>query len=448
MAGLGGAAGYVYEQGRLGQEERQASQLAQLKFEQARQKAQEEAAAKKSLGAYLGGSLGQLASQSPELAGQAVKMQSEQQKMDLERRSVMVDTLAGIANSFVASPNPATYQKFVNTYAQVDPQTQLPSYDEVARNPNMASNAANQLMGLSQQLKLEKAKLEAQGTPGVHVPFSREIESQKARIAAAGRAPKEYAPSDIGKLKIEQARFSPGSKDWLDYEKAIQQKGKGSQVGSITMADGTVVTFGGESGGNVGLTKPVVNDIQKDVIKTQQNLSNLDQVASSYKQEYLTATGKAQKAMLGWRDFVAPGSMTKEQKDFLAGNTKFAQQVDQMFNLYRQEITGAAAAVRELTDLKKTMLNTSLSPTEFEASFNNFRETLQRTLRLKNKLLREGIKLSEYEGKPLAVAIATGADDDVNARGDELKGKGLSDEQVVAVLEREGYVKPRATGKP
>ena len=122
-------------------------------------------------------------------------------------------------------------------------------------------------------------------------------------------------------------------------------------------------------------------------------------------------------------------------------HSKFSKGVNAEFNAYRKLITGAAAAVQELEDLKKAMISTDLSPDEFEAAFNEYSMELSRTLRIRNKVLREGLKPGTKQyGEELNRMYLTGDDDKMDARGDELEASGMSDDDIVKALEQEGYL--------
>jgi hypothetical protein len=190
--------------------------------------------------------------------------------------------------------------------------------------------------------------------------------------------------------------------------------------------------------GNMGLTKTNQNEMQKDVISGMGTLSRLDEIANSYKSDYLTAQGAAKGFVGRMADKV--GMASDDQKSFIQGRRKFTQQVDQEFNAYRKEITGAAAAMAELKDLKKAMINTDLSPAEFEAAYMAYRDSVARMLRIRQGILREGVPVGSREfNKRLDDAWLSGGDDDIEARGDELAASGMSEAQVKAQLRTEGY---------
>jgi hypothetical protein len=87
------------------------------------------------------------------------------------------------------------------------------------------------------------------------------------------------------------------------------------------------------------------------------------------------------------------------------------------------------------------MISTDLSPDEFEAAFNEYTNELARTIRIRNKVMREGIKPGTKQyGEEIDRNFLTGDDDSVDDRGDELESQGMSDDEIIKTLEAEGYI--------
>lgn len=124
----------------------------------------------------------------------------------------------------------------------------------------------------------------------------------------------------------------------------------------------------------------------------------------------------------------------------IAERTRFSTSVEQLFNAYRKEITGAAAAVQELERLKKSFLNVDMSPTQFAAAYDEYQRELKRSMRVSRMLLRQGFDLSSREGGgAMDRHFLGGADDNWETRGAELEAQGMSAEKIVEGLRREGY---------
>ena len=144
-------------------------------------------------------------------------------------------------------------------------------------------------------------------------------------------------------------------------------------------------------------TKKSTNDLQKRIIDSQSMLTRLDKVRNSYNEDYLTVTGK----LYGMGVNIADRLPTRDflnDKDFIRGRTKFDNEVEQIFNQYRKEITGAAAAIQELERLKQSLLNKDMTPTQFEASYEQFRSTIEDSMKISQTMLQRGIDPRTKEG--------------------------------------------------
>ena len=131
---------------------------------------------------------------------------------------------------------------------------------------------------------------------------------------------------------------------------------------------------------------------------------------------------------------------TELQREALNKKVKFTTAIEQLFNAYRKEITGAAAAVQELDRLKKSFINVDMSPTEFEAAFQQYSQELQRSMRVRRKLLREGFDLrSDQGGDMMDRVFLSGGDDDPAARFSELVAEHGDDDKAHEIMMQEGY---------
>jgi hypothetical protein len=129
-----------------------------------------------------------------------------------------------------------------------------------------------------------------------------------------------------------------------------------------------------------------------------------------------------------------------EMREFAKQRRSLVNDIGQQFNAYRKEITGAAAALGELEQLKETFINKDLSYDEFVSALDQYESKQKRALRLSRRILREGVKVGSSKFGDMHDRLwATGADDDIDTRGDELSAQGLSDDQVVQKLQKEGY---------
>jgi len=153
------------------------------------------------------------------------------------------------------------------------------------------------------------------------------------------------------------------------------------------------------------LTNAVTTKEQNAVITARQNIAKLGGIGEKFAEEYLTVFGKARAygggildklggvgdVIDGMIESVAGGGSSQT---FAANQKVFHQKVEQFFNAYRKEITGAQAAIKELEILRDAMLTTDLGPEAFMASWNEFMAVAERGLQEHKDTLRLGLDTS------------------------------------------------------
>jgi len=217
------------------------------------------------------------------------------------------------------------------------------------------------------------------------LPLAKMLEAREA--TAEGSEERRLWDQQI----VKQVTTSKGMKLSVDKE------------GNITFSQGDV-------SGTADLTKPVTTQVQKDVIKLEDlgvRLASLNDPASPnyFDPDQLTHQGRILTKAAEVADRF--GISTEDAKKRLTQHTRWSNTVDQIFNNYRQEITGAAASVAELDRLKKALLNTDQSPTQYRASLAAFQDEINRGVRVKKMLLSQGIDIGTKEGaETLDEAIA------------------------------------------
>lgn len=151
-----------------------------------------------------------------------------------------------------------------------------------------------------------------------------------------------------------------------------KQQGQGGTL-EIVQPDGTVVKM-------QGLTTPAKTENQKNLINNEKNLSQFEQLEKEYDPAFFTyknqagakLSKEAEKSsdipIVGQAaDFMANAvtGMNKEERGkFLERRTKYMNSLEQMFNAYKHEITGAAAGKDEIEMIRKSVLNGEMSPSE------------------------------------------------------------------------------------
>lgn len=240
MGTIDNPVGYIFDQGQKGIEERAAGQLAMYQFQQMREKARSESAAKQGLASYYGADtpLGKIAAQDPAMAklgvetqGALAKFDQDKQRYETEKKIQSVDQLAGMANAFANNPTPELHQQFSQLALTLNPGAKIPTFEVAASNPDKVVAEAQALMSVSQQMKLE---LDAKKVRGDDKLLSPQAEAQQTRMdtskAAAGRAPSEgglfgtKAQSTVGKAISDRMRLPPGSEEYKALTAVIDKE--------------------------------------------------------------------------------------------------------------------------------------------------------------------------------------------------------------------------------
>lgn len=194
-----------------------------------------------------------------------------------------------------------------------------------------------------------------------------------------------------GQLRLIQVDKAGNTKP-VDSYQPIPTKGT-----SLTVGPGGQIQFtqGGYSipGQTAPATSSTQTDLQKNIISTADQLSRLGQIKDDYQRDFLTYQGKFK--TLTSRVLDKANLADSGQVKFLQQQTKFKNGVEQLFNQYRKEITGAAASVQELDRLKESMLNADMSPAEFEAAYEQFQSLISRSVQLKQQFLSQGVPINE-----------------------------------------------------
>lgn len=205
-----------------------------------------------------------------------------------------------------------------------------------------------------------------------------------------------------------------------------------AQTGIVVGPDGTVTVGAPLSSGNIGKA-------QEKVTSAIDNLSRLKDIRSTFDPQFLTYVGKGRQAFLKTKER-AGVSLDPTEKQYLGQYRQFSEGVEQFFNQYKKDITGAAAAVAEISALKDSIINTDLSPTEFTSSYDRLVNEATRTINIQNSLLEKGLSPSSKDFQNQADQLfLSGRGKNFMQRGMELEKQGLNDDQIKQQLRLEGY---------
>ena len=157
-------------------------------------------------------------------------------------------------------------------------------------------------------------------------------------------------------------------------------------------------------------TNAVKSDTMKDLKEKEMDLNQLANIRSQFDPKQLTYAGRAGRAssalaevsrgipVLGQVSELLAGSITGQSPEdrgkALEKSTAYINSVEQYFNKYRKEITGAAAADKELARLRESLLNKDMSPSEFKGSLDQLVKRITGEADYNKKILREGQDLT------------------------------------------------------
>lgn len=230
------------------------------------------------------------------------------------------------------------------------------------------------------------------------------------------RADLEMWAEDQG-LSIAEALQNPSVQQWLLNGKTPS---RGLRF-SVDENGNPVLEQGGSDG--FGLSGSVTTQVQKDLIAARDNLSLLESIHEGAAAEMFSARGRAEASLGSWLDYAnSQGVNTmidgvyemfageeNASKRLLANNVSrsdIVRQVNQFFNNYRVRITGAAAGVQEMAQLRASIVNEDMGPAEFMAALDRQIFFTRRTERVLAALLENGIERSDPRAGEIVQQIA------------------------------------------
>ena len=165
------------------------------------------------------------------------------------------------------------------------------------------------------------------------------------------------------------------------------------------------------------LTKQSVNKLQSIYYTNNQVINKLQQAVTTFKdddiQQLLTTGGKLKGSIaaiadtLGAKDTKLLGALDgKTAGEWVATKGKLKGPIYLAFQAFRTQITGAAAAEKELAALEKNIINGNMSPTEFKQAWNN----LLITASTENDRIKESLKSGKLPDSVNPTLFDTGID--------------------------------------
>lgn len=230
-----------------------------------------------------------------------------------------------------------------------------------------------------------------------------------------------------------------GNTKLVEGYKPVPKKGM-----KIYGENGNVIAEIGGSGGD--MQRKTKSVLESDVLANDKLIVRLENVLDGFDREFLTYQGKLKAAGLKIAD-KANVDLSKENKKFLEDYTTFTQDSIENINRYIKEITGAQMSEAEANRLRKAVADagdgvlSGDSPSTFLAKANNAIKKAKIAKHRALMLREQGLEWDDMsEEKRRRAELLYGDDEVQDFRGDQLKASGMTDEEVVAQLKKEGLL--------
>lgn len=233
----------------------------------------------------------------------------------------------------------------------------------------------------------------------------------KEEYAAASKMPISQFTNSL-MFKVMQYGNVKDLQDMYEINNPKEKEGAAPNV--IINADGSMEI-------NQAPTKAVETEVQKDINSKEKDLRTIGYVLKNFDEDYLTTKGQAGIASSKYAeklkgipiveqaaDYVAgalTGKNPEERSDLLQNSTQFSNDIEQFFNKYKHDITGAAAAEKEIQQIRKSVMNGEMSPSEFKGAVQQILRKTIGDLDYNKYVLGKGIDISpnivsQYKSMP------------------------------------------------
>jgi len=159
------------------------------------------------------------------------------------------------------------------------------------------------------------------------------------------------------------------------------------------VAGGSTVNIGAGGEERFGLTKTETSRQQKLLSGAVTRLDRLDRIMKTTSDKFVGLNARIKGAIGQGLDFL--GFADPNDKDsfaaFNAERSTSLQNIEDFFNQYRKEITGAAAAFKELALLKTALLGNLIGPQEFNARISNLLKNARQDIARSQDTLKHGL---------------------------------------------------------
>ena len=224
---------------------------------------------------------------------------------------------------------------------------------------------------------------------------------------------KAIQSGDKEALKIGWKRITDREAEGNDAREVARIYGKGYEVGTdlnkkklrekFEKSGGTNVTvYTGEreavdGDGYQYLSKTQHSKMQEDLLSTDKQLVKLQTIKNKFNPDHFGAYGEGRAAFGGFLDYMGIDEDTYMGGDsvaFAAKRNLSQAEIGQLFNVYRKEVTGAAAAVQELAAIEKVYLNSKKGPAATLVMLDDLIRVTTETQATQRETLKRGIRVS------------------------------------------------------
>jgi len=230
-------------------------------------------------------------------------------------------------------------------------------------------------------------------------------------------------------LKFAWARVTDKHEDGDDAREVARIYGEGYEVGTDLNkkklkekfeSSGVTTTVNVNTGtkeavdadGFQLLSKPQHSKMQESLVSTDNTLKKLQTIKDKFDPDHFGLYGEGGAELGGLLDYVGFGTDTPVVGgivEFGAERNLVQSQIGRLFNVYRKEVTGAAAAVAELAAIEKVYLNSKKGPAATLVMINDLLRITTETQALQRETLERGIRVAAPKDWDSASAAAVRA---------------------------------------
>ena len=302
-------------------------------------------------------------------------------------------------------------QKRIADENQIKNQQQMQQAEIAARQAlqanQLAASAADAQLPYNQMTQGQKVQLMGYQD----AERERQFKNQQAQLDYQRQLANDAAKQKWEMAKLQYDQMSPKSaeakfahdfaneKDPLVKQIMMEQKAAEAAKNNQTVSYGrdangnvTVSVAKGGSGG-AGSGQGFGNKVQEENLGNKLLLSDLDNIEKSWKPQFSTSSGQLKyDAILKAQRMGLPTSLAdKKTVNEASEYASWGQQVNQYFNQYRKEITGAGASNTELEKLEKSTINSNQGPQEFKAALQQAKSKMARYVEIRNQAMNAGL---------------------------------------------------------